>query len=345
VNTTSRMIFCLLLGSMTAALGAIEVRSEVRKFVFADGYPTGKLTVEKRVGAGTKVTPAPIARGNVSVFVPPGSTLVLEINPHCLEHPEKLATMPTDGIDEIDISYMSMDDDVHVCDKALAAMPLFKKPLILNCLRTDVTDLGLTNFKSLSMVSRLNCFLADLDGSFLTGWKRMQNLENLNLANNSLKSGNLKNLVQLKGLRYLDLRETTLSDEGLQDVCKNTSLEHLCVASNARLSDQGLQCLSQCSALENLNIAYDRNITDKSITTFLKLPHLKSLNLSHTKISEPALEKLKGLKLNLLVLPDHYREVDMVKLQKAFPSTVLRSPNGKVSSETQIQFAPLNKQF
>jgi hypothetical protein len=341
VNTTSRVIFCLLFSSMIAGFGATEVRSEVRKLVFADGYPTGKLFIDKSVGPGIDVTPGPMAKGNVSVSVPPGNTLVLEINPHCLEHPEKLAKMPTDGIDQIDISYMSMDDDVHICDKALASVPLFKKPLILNCRRTDLTDSGLVNFKSLSMVTSLDCFLSDVNGSFLTEWKRLQNLQNLNIASNSLNSSNLKSLAQLKGLKVLDLRETTLSDEGLQDVCKNTNLEHLYLASNAHLSDQGLQCLSQCSALENLNIAYDRNITDKSITTFLKLPHLKSLNLSHTKISEPALEKLKGLKLNVLVLPDHYREADMVKLKKVFPSTELRSPNGKISSETQIQFAPL----
>jgi hypothetical protein len=63
------------------------------------------------------------AQGSVSITVPPDSTILLDINPHCLEHPERLKDIHTAGINRLKLAYLAMEDlDHSLCDKALQVL-------------------------------------------------------------------------------------------------------------------------------------------------------------------------------------------------------------------------------
>ena len=340
MNVKSKYFSALLCSSILSVV-ATQANDEVRILNFANAYPTGKLEVVTKAELGAVVLSKHIAQGKVSMTVPPGAILRLELNPHCIENSERLRNMPTNGIDCLQVAYMSMDEGDKVCDRAMAALPVFPNALRLLCFRTDLTDAGLTSFKSLDKVYRLECFMSFLDGSFFNEYKRLQNLRWLNVSHNSLKSSNLKNISQLKDLEQLDLLETTLTDEGLREVGKLRKLKKLVLDSNARISDDGLQSLSQCSMLEEFSVAFDKKITDKSIPTLQKFIHLKRLDLSHTHITPAGVQSLKNLKLEWIVLPESLKLGAMVKLQKYFPKTKFRLTQHEVSEDAKIQLAPM----
>ena len=335
-----RKILCLLIALPLSVFDALEGKGEVRKIAFAKAYPTGTLGIMKKESAHGYDIPEVKALGLVSLNVPADCMVQLELNPHCIENPERLKLMPTDGIDKLRISYMSMDEDTLVVNQALAALSPFRKPIMLQCFRTDVTDAGISAFKSLSKLIRLDCFMCVIDGSFLKEAKQLQNLEELSLSHNALKMEYLKNLQDLKKLVDLDFSQTNLTDAGLNDVCKVKTLKFLTISQNSRLTSKGLQCLSQCTNLEELSIDHVKNCSDEIIPTLQKLIHLTSLDLSDTSVTERGIEKLRMLKLDHVKLPREFTPAEIEKLKKIFPKTEFLASK-KVSEDIKIQFAPL----
>ena len=336
----SKTFFCSILCMSFSALGALSAKSETRKIAFATDYPTGTLSIVQNLNGHYQEIGKFKARGPMSLNVPSNCHVQLELNPHCIEESDKLKSMPTDGIDSLRISYLSMDEGTLVVNKALAALPVFKKPLNLQCFRTDVTDAGVLGFKSLSVLTRLSLFMCYVNGSFLKETKQLQNLQNLSLSHDAIKMEYLKYLPELKKLTDVNLLGTNLTDAALKDVCKIKGLRALTISENPRLTASGLESLSQCPNLELLNIGYVKSCSDDLIPLLRKLPHLKNLDLSNTNITFAGLEKLQGLKLYYLMLPTELKMSEMERLKKLFPGIILG--HGKpVSDDIKVQFAPL----
>ena len=314
----------------------------VRRFSFDQNYQAGNLMmiplgpmglIYKRIQVGC-------AQGEVVVIVPSNQSVLLEINPHMLEHPERLAVMHTEGIDRLRFSYMSMDEERSICDAAMRAIAEFHQPVSLYCFRSDITDDGLSNFKSMNQVIEINCFASYAQGAFLSQTSRLQNLKFLTLAANPIKHQFLSHLAKLHALERLDLGATDLNDKGLSDLSKCQSLQSLSLYSNPKLSDAGLKSLAGLTRLTNLSLRDDYKISDDSIPLLARLTNLKTLDLRNTKITASGLARLKTLNLKAIELPKHFWQVEMNSLQKSLPGTKLTSAQPEVRSDIKVIFGP-----
>jgi len=297
-----------------------STKVDKRHFSFPKEYPLGSLQMMGNEKAGTDHNGDGIgtAQGSVTVDVPLGATIMLDINPHCLEHPERLKNIQTAGIDRLKIAYLSMDDNDHsLCDKALQALPEFKDLISLNVERSDTTDKGLAGFKSLSSVKYLTAFGAAIDGSFLKETQKLKKLERCNLMFNPLKGENFKYLSSLPNLVELVLNQSNLSDDDLKN-------------------------LPKCSQLKQLLLLDNSKITDKSLPVLRQQTTLDILDIRGTGISLAGALTLKNLKLTKLILPvRRYRPDEIAELTKAFPKTFLDYRGNGVKREDQMLLAPL----
>jgi hypothetical protein len=297
-----------------------STKVEKRHFSFPKEYSLGSLQMMGNEKAGTERRGDGIgtAQGSVTVDVPPGATIMLEINPHCLEHPERLKNIQTAGINRLKIAYLSMDDNDHsLCDKALQALPEFKDLISLNVERSDTSDKGLAGFKSLSSVKYLIAFGAALDGSFLKETQKLKKLEWCNLMFNPLKGENLKYLSSLPNLVDLVLNQSNLSDADLKNFPKCSQLKQLLLLDNPRITDKSLPVLRQQTALDILDVR-------------------------GTGISLAGVVTLKNLKLTKLILPvKRYRPNEIAELKKAFPKAFFNYRGEGLRKEDQILLAPV----
>ncbi|MDR3614184.1 MAG: hypothetical protein P4L53_11525 [Candidatus Obscuribacterales bacterium] len=297
-----------------------KTRVEVRHFSFPADYPLGSLHMMGNEKDGTEADDRSIgpAKGAVSLTVPPGQTILLDLNPRCLELPERLKNIHTAGINRLKMRYLSMDDNDHShCDRALQALPEFKDLISLDVARSDATDKGLSGFKSLPSVKHLLAYGADLDGSIFKETQKLRNLESLFLSLSPIKSENFKYLSALPHLTELQL-------------------------SHLNLEDKDLIFLSQCRQIKQLYMFGNPKITDKSLPVFKQLTPLEELDIRGCGISLPGVLTLKNLKLTKLLLPvKRYRPNEIEELQKAFPKTLVCYRGEGVAKDDQIFFAPL----
>ncbi|MDR3614185.1 MAG: hypothetical protein P4L53_11530 [Candidatus Obscuribacterales bacterium] len=299
---------------------AATVKSYVREYSFPTDYPIGalKLLGVERLGSeniGNGIGPA---QGKLSINVPPDHTIMLDVNPHCLEHPERLKNVNIAGINRLKMSYLAMEDlDHSICDKAMQTLPECKDLVALHIDRSDVTDKGLSSFKSLPSIKYLYASGANLDGSFLKEPQKLKSLEDLNLIFNPLKSANLKYLSALPHLAELVLNQSNLSDSDLSNLAKCTQIKRLYLLGNPK-------------------------ITDKSLPLLRGLTNLEVLDVRGTSITFEGVLSLKTLKLKRLnITVRRYRPSELEQLTKAFPKAYLNYRGEGVGEENQVYFAPL----
>jgi hypothetical protein len=308
------LLYCSSLHSPTAA------KVDQRHFSFPTAYSIGSLQLMGNENVSTESVGRSIgsAQGSVSVVVPPGSTVLLELNPRCMEHPELFKNVQTAGINRLKLAYLSMDDNDHsTCDKALQSLPQFKDLISLNVERSDTTDKGLSGFKSLSSVKYMTAFGAAIDGSIFKEAQKLKNLERFNLLFNPLKGENLKYLGALPNLKQLMLSQDYLSDDDMKYFPKCPQLRRLDLQGNSKLTDSSLPALRQQTALEYLDIRA-------------------------TKISFEGLLTLRNLKLTQLILTiRRYRPNEVEEMKKAFPKAILDYRGTNLPKDDQILFSPL----
>jgi hypothetical protein len=299
---------------------AATIKSNVREFSFPADYPLGALKMlgVERIGTenvGHGIGPA---QGNLSINVPPDQTIMLDVNPHCLEHPERLKNTHMAGINRLKLAYLAMEDlDHSICDGALQALPECKDLISLHVDRSDVTDKGLSGFKSLPVVKYLYASGANLDGSFLKESQKLKSLEILNLIFNPLKSDNLKHLSALPHFKELIINQSNLADSDLSNLAK-------------------------CTQMKGLYILGNPKITDKSLPVLRGLTGLEALDVRGTRITFEGLLSLKSLKLKKLTITvKRYRPEELEQLKQAFPKTFLDYRGVGVGEENQVYFAPL----
>ena len=329
---------------MTALIHPISSASksteDIRRLKFPTGYPMGTLWI-----AGFKHSDKAVvaARGAVSITVPPGMELLLDLNPHVLEQPGRLAEVPTEGINGLKIGFMSMDEN-SVCDEAIKMLPRFIHPISIDASRSDLTDKGVSAFKSLDYLHEADFFMSGVDGDFLRNYHSLPRLSELRLGASPFKESNLQYMANLPSLTVLRISKSHVTDEGVKHISKIRNLRSLSLTGNTQITDEGIKFLAANRSLQYLRLSEDSKITDKSIPIFAALTNLKRLDLGGTAITAPAMEKLKVLKqLENIQIPKHYYEVEMVKLRKIFPKAQLRKSSEEPSEEIKIQFAPIVK--
>lgn len=299
---------------------AAEDKIETREFSFPTEFSLGGLQI---MGNGikrdeSKAVNAGKAQGKRSINLPSDCTLLLELNPRCIENPDLIKNMPTKGINRLKLAYLSMDDTDHSnCDKVLQTLPEFKDLLSLNAERSDVTDKGLSGFKSLSHIKFLSAFGCGITGSIFKETDKLKNMERLDLMFNPLKGENFKYLGALPKLKDIDFNQ-------------------------CHLSDDDLQYLPRCPQLKKLRLSKNTRITNKSLPLIRQQNALEILDVRGTGIDLQGMLSLSNLKLKKIIVgARQYYPNEIAQLKKTFPDAKLDVMGNVVTKEHEIFFAPL----
>ena len=235
-------------------------------------------------------------------------------------HPEVLKDIPPDCLDSIRMRFSSFDDkEDGLCDKAMKYVGRLTGLKELNLDRSEVTDLGLSQAKSLV------------------------NLESMTLFSTLVKGLAFKDLTDLKKLHTINIPMNELAPETYEYFSRYPRLTSLDVG-RCHPNEQAIKSIAKCTNLTDLDISGNRTLNDKNIKYLTSLKHLKLLNVFGTNVSLEGLTELKGLPLKLVVLPERdYEQVKLDALRKVFPNTNLAAKGrGKLKGGDEAIFAPLH---
>jgi hypothetical protein len=106
------------------------------------------------------------ARGTVHITVPPAHLLKLTLNHNCFSQPQLLDTIPVDALDAITVHFSSMEDsEDHLCDAALTHIARFTNLKYLSLDRSETTDIGLSNIRSMTKLRQLTAAATSINGT------------------------------------------------------------------------------------------------------------------------------------------------------------------------------------
>jgi hypothetical protein len=217
------------------------------------------------------------AVGTVKVLVPDGYYVMFEANRRVFQKPQLLNEISPDGIDDLKIGLLSMDDsEDKLCDAALAYIGHFSGVTTLDVERSDATDKGLSVLHKLKHLRRMCCFNSQVNGSYFKELVDLPEFAELDTAWCAIKPENFKYLPQLRKLVFLCVSRCGLEINGTRELAKCVSLTDLRVGQNPLFTDECVQLLVSLKRLEWLDLR-DTAVTMKGIRTLRGLP-LKKLN-------------------------------------------------------------------
>ena len=146
----------------------------------------------------------------------------------------------------------------------------------------------------------------------------MPNLKELFVPQCDIQPKNLIFLSKMPKLASLDLSQTHLTLSGARSLGACTNLVQLTLRRNSSFDDDCLRCLAS-------------------------LKKLRYLDVTGTQVTVKGLESIKGLSLKELWVERAILQKDEAKLQKLFPSAVLKAPGVEsMTPETKHIYAPLH---
>ncbi len=285
---------------------------------FPRGFSIGTLTICQIKNGPNTYTPLGPAQGRI-VFNDK-DYYALDANHLFFLHPEVLKDIPPDCLDSIRMRFSSFDDaEDGLCDKAMkyvAGLTGLKK---LNLDRSEVTDAGLSQAKTLV------------------------NLESMTLFSTLVKGKAFKDLTGLKKLNTINIPMNELTPDTYELFSAYPKLTSLDVG-RCHPSEQAIKSIAKCTNLTDLDISGNRTVNDRTIKYLTPLKQLKSIRLYGTNVSLKGLAELKDLPLKLIVLPEREYEKDKLDaLSKIFPHTsLIKKGESKLNKNEETIFAPLH---
>ncbi|MFA7336332.1 MAG: hypothetical protein WC028_06070 [Candidatus Obscuribacterales bacterium] len=285
---------------------------------FPKGFSIGTLTIRKIEEGPNSYAPLGPAQGRM-VFNNK-DYYALDANHLFFLHPEVLKDIPPDCLDSIRMRFSSFDDgEDGLCDKAMKYVACLTGLKQLNLDRSEVTDEGLSQAKTLV------------------------NLESMTLFSTLVKGKAFKDLTGLKKLHTINIPLNELTPETYELFKAYPKLTSLDVG-RCHPSEQAIKSIAKCINLTDLDISGNQSVNDRNIKYLTALKQLKTLKLFGTNVSLDGLAQLKDLPLKLIVLPE--REYDRAKLdavRKLFPhAKLIAKERGKLNGNEEAIFAPLH---
>ncbi len=263
------------------------------------------------------------AMGRVSI--PPGTVVVFMPNERFFANPKVLDGLKPDAIDGLRMKFFPMDEaEEGRGDAGLAYLSRFSNLRYVDLDRSEVSDRGLKTLKNLKHLEVIAAFGTSIDGSAFKEMGRMESVKSLNLPNTNPKMEELKNIPAVfPNLVSLNLGRT-------------------------RLTNAVMPAIGRLSRLERLDISNNLFLTDDAMEHILKLKQLRLLELGDTSISARGLAKLKGTRIeNLIVTARQFKPGEMEQLQKVLKTvrfTVLNKRlNRDIDPETKAIFGPMSR--
>jgi hypothetical protein len=285
---------------------------------FPRGFSIGTLTIRQIKKGPDSFTPIGPAQGRM-VFNDT-DYYDLDANHLFFLHPEALKDIPPDCIDSIRMRFSSFDDaEDGLCDKAMkyvAGLTGLKK---LNLDRSEITDAGLSQAKTLV------------------------NLESITLFSTLVKGKAFKDLTGLKKLHTINIPLNQLTPDTYELFSAYPKLTSLDVG-RCHPSEQAIKSIAKCTNLIDLDVSGNRTVNDRTIKYFTALKQLKSIRLYSTNVSLEGLAELKDLPLKQIVLPERENEKDKLDaLRKVFPhANLIKKGQNKLTGGDEALFAPLH---
>jgi hypothetical protein len=285
---------------------------------FPKSFSIGTLTITQiKDGPDTS---APLGPAQGRMVFKSKDYYALDANHLFFLHPEVLKDIPPDCLDSIRMRFSSFDDaEDGLCDKAMkyvAGLTGLKK---LNLDRSEVTDEGLSQAKSLV------------------------NLESLTLFSTLVKGKAFKDLTGLKNLHTINIPLNELTPETYELFSGYPKLTSLDVG-RCHPNEQAIKSIAKCTNLTDLDISGNRTVNDRNIKYLTALKQLTSLRLFGTSVSLNGLAQLKDLPLRQIVLPQRdYEPAQLDALRKVFPQAkLIAKERGKLKGNDEAIFAPLH---
>ncbi len=285
---------------------------------FPRGFSIGTLTICKIKNGPDTYTPLGPAQGRI-VFNDK-DYYALDANHQFFLHPEVLKDIPSDCLDSIRLRFSSFDDaEDGLCDKAMkyvAGLTGLKK---LNLDRSEITDAGLSQAKTLV------------------------NLESITLFSTLVKGKAFKDLTGLKKLHTINIPLNELTPDTYELFSAYPKLTTLDVG-RCHPSEQAIKSIAKCTNLIDLDLSGNRTVNDRTIKYLKSLKQLKSIRLYGTNVSLEGLAELKDLPLKQIVLPEREYEKDKLDaVSKVFPhANLIKKGQKKFTDGDEAIFEPLH---
>lgn len=286
------------------------------------------------------------AIGKMSINVPDGWRLGIDLNRRLLDEPKQMESITADGIDIIYIGTKSMDDseDEHLA-RAIPYLSHFRSLKELFIDRSDLGDAQLMKLPMLDSLESFSSFLCDgIDGSCLARLSKFPKLRYVSFWNTVFEEKNIKYLKDMPQLETVNLSDCRIDTAGMKLLGTCTQLKRVYLAWNHKLKDSDLEYLLPLKNLEDLDLRATP-ITDRGIAVVAQFKHLKRLRLDYTGMTQEGLAFIKSMHLQKLSLTNrNFKDSAINKLKAYCPDVAIyKPPSAAVDKETNRLFAPISR--
>jgi hypothetical protein len=199
------------------------------------------------------------ARGDLTVTVPEGQMLLLEVNGSIVKHPHCLREFSAPVVECLrSIKMFSMDegDEKSSQDQFLEDLPRLQGLERINLDRTDVTDKGIAHIQNLPRLNSLGLYLCGVvKGDTISALSTCPNIQFLNIGDcAAFKSKNFAVFPKLPKLEEFQATHANINNESLKylSLCKNLKIIDL--RRDEAVTDEGLHILMSLKLLERLSL-------------------------------------------------------------------------------------------
>jgi hypothetical protein len=259
-------------------------KSSSRKLHFPSQYPVGTLRVVpslRNVNVPTKIEA--LAKGDVTIAVPDGQYLLLELAGTVTTHPESIGRLADAPIDVMLVkNILSMNDiDSASSDKLMSDISKITNLQKVSFIHSDITDSGAVRLVALPRLTSVTFDLCEsVKGNCFKRLAKCPNLTEVCLGScPNVDKTNFQYLSQMSKLEWLNLNHAAINE-----------------------TDAGW--ISKCRNLQRLDVRKNVTFDDKCLAHILLLKKLKQLDVSGTSVTTSGLNSLKGLHIKELWVSD-----------------------------------------
>jgi hypothetical protein len=159
--------------------------------------------------------------------------------------------------------------------------------------RTQITDTGLAQLKTLHRLRHLSLGDCTINGSAFKYLGALRTLDEIDLRDTDFNDASAHHLRQFPRLKYLNLWKTPITDAAIVEIAHLDRLEELYFW-DAQLTDRAAAELAKLTRLKVLDLSGTR-IGDAGIEKLLPLRQLQELRLDNTLIADAKIDNFRNL--------------------------------------------------